>query len=400
MRRWCPIPQTAARYIADDLKITFTGGRKYRHPRETTAFNAKRYKWVKKKMERTDVVAGEGETIVYNLGTLYGEWPDGTPFEGNRYVDRFVVRDGKIVQMDVWNDSAERLLTKARDRGLVLSLAGLSRFARRLSSLPLDACARLPAQARRSIVGVTRQNGLDVVFPWRARHDQRAPGDGLQMLVHHRGRAFGIAGGERGDDRAMLAHRAFRGMRPAVEREDQAAARRDLADIARQDRASGHLGEHDVKLGREPDRQRFVGAAGLLLVVDMGFELFDLLGGQPAGEPRDDQPFEPEPDVEHIAGLVPARRRDRRAAVAAKLDQAFGGELPQHMAHDRAARAEAFADRILGKLGARRQRLLDDGVAQARGRWRRPDRCCCWRLGALISARGRPRIARRYAGHG
>ncbi|MGZ3309461.1 MAG: nuclear transport factor 2 family protein, partial [Xanthobacteraceae bacterium] len=41
-----PDPQTAARYIADDLAITFTGGRKYRHPRETAAFNAKRYKWV------------------------------------------------------------------------------------------------------------------------------------------------------------------------------------------------------------------------------------------------------------------------------------------------------------------------------------------------------------------
>ena len=73
-----PDPQTAALYIADDLKITFTGGRKYSHPRETTAFNAGRYKWVKKKMERTDVVPGSGETIVYNLGTLYGEWPDGT----------------------------------------------------------------------------------------------------------------------------------------------------------------------------------------------------------------------------------------------------------------------------------------------------------------------------------
>jgi len=108
-----PDPETAARYIADELKITFTGGRKYRHPRETAAFNAKRYKWVKKKMERTDVVPGEGETIVYNLGTLYGEWPDGTPFDGNRYVDRFMVRSGKIVQMDVWNDSAERLLTRA-----------------------------------------------------------------------------------------------------------------------------------------------------------------------------------------------------------------------------------------------------------------------------------------------
>jgi ketosteroid isomerase-like protein len=107
-----PDPVTAARYISPDLKITFTGGRRYRHPSETAAFNAGRYKWVKKKIERSDVVPGTHETIVYNLGTLYGEWPDGTPFEGNRYVDRFVVRDGKIVQMDVWNDSAERLLVR------------------------------------------------------------------------------------------------------------------------------------------------------------------------------------------------------------------------------------------------------------------------------------------------
>jgi hypothetical protein len=107
-----PDPETAARYIAEPLAITFTGGRKFTHPRESAAFNARRYKWVKKRFERTDVVPGAEETVVYNLGTLYGEWPDGTPFEGNRYVDRFVVRGGKIVQMDVWNDSAERLLAR------------------------------------------------------------------------------------------------------------------------------------------------------------------------------------------------------------------------------------------------------------------------------------------------
>jgi len=107
-----PDPETAALYIGQPLKLTFTGGRKFTHPRQSTAFNAGRYKWVKKAMERTDVVPGCGETIVYNIGTLYGEWPDGTPFDGNRYVDRFVVRGGKIVQMDVWNDSAERLLTR------------------------------------------------------------------------------------------------------------------------------------------------------------------------------------------------------------------------------------------------------------------------------------------------
>lgn len=107
-----PDPETAASFMTADVAITFTGGRKFKHPRETTEFNAMRYKWVKKKMGRTDVSAGTGETIVYNIGTLYGEWHDGTPFEGNRYVDRFVVRGGKIVQMDVWNDSAERLLIR------------------------------------------------------------------------------------------------------------------------------------------------------------------------------------------------------------------------------------------------------------------------------------------------
>lgn len=107
-----PDPETAAKYMAADVAITFTGGRKFAHPREAAGFNAMRYKWVKKKIERTDISARTGETIVYNTGTLYGEWPDGTPFEGNRYLDRFVVRGGKIVQMDVWNDSAERLLIR------------------------------------------------------------------------------------------------------------------------------------------------------------------------------------------------------------------------------------------------------------------------------------------------
>ena len=84
-------------------------------PADTSAFNAKRYAWVKKRIERTEVVAGgtPAETVVYSLGTLHGAWPDGTAFEGNRYVDRYVVRHGLIVGMDVWNDSAEWLLVRA-----------------------------------------------------------------------------------------------------------------------------------------------------------------------------------------------------------------------------------------------------------------------------------------------
>jgi hypothetical protein len=107
-----PDPVAAAKYVSSGFTLTFTGGRKFDNPTGATGFNARRYKWVKKKMDRFEAVPGENETIVYSLGTLYGEWPDGTPFEGNRYIDRFVVRDGLIVSQDVWNDSAERLLTK------------------------------------------------------------------------------------------------------------------------------------------------------------------------------------------------------------------------------------------------------------------------------------------------
>lgn len=114
-----PDPAAARRYVAPGLKILFTGGRAMSDPAECTAFNAGRYRWVKKRIERTDVVQradgadpAQGD-IVYSLGTLYGEWPDGTPFEGNRYVDRYVVSKGLITEMQVWNDSAEWLLVRA-----------------------------------------------------------------------------------------------------------------------------------------------------------------------------------------------------------------------------------------------------------------------------------------------
>ena len=110
-----PDPDAASRHVAPGLSITFTGGRAMRRPADCTEFNAARYKWVKKRIERTEVVSGgsAAETVVYSLGTLYGEWPDGEPFAGNRYVDRYVVRDGLIVHFDVWNDSAEWLIEPA-----------------------------------------------------------------------------------------------------------------------------------------------------------------------------------------------------------------------------------------------------------------------------------------------
>lgn len=110
-----PDPVAARRFVAPDLQIVFTGGRAMREPADCTAFNATRYRWVKKRIDRTETVAGGTPelTVVYSLGTLHGQWPDGRPFEGNRYVDRYEVRHGLITRLDVWNDSAEWLLVSA-----------------------------------------------------------------------------------------------------------------------------------------------------------------------------------------------------------------------------------------------------------------------------------------------
>src|SRR5260221_12329335 len=69
-----PDPESAQKFMAPDVKITFTGGRRFAAAKDCTAFNKKRYKWVKKKFERTDVCPmTETEAVGYQIGTLYGE---------------------------------------------------------------------------------------------------------------------------------------------------------------------------------------------------------------------------------------------------------------------------------------------------------------------------------------
>ena len=52
-----PDPVAASQYTAPDMRILFTGGRAMRQPADCTQFNASRYQWVKKRIERTETVA-------------------------------------------------------------------------------------------------------------------------------------------------------------------------------------------------------------------------------------------------------------------------------------------------------------------------------------------------------
>ena len=68
-----------------------------------------RYKSISKTFEDFDEFQDGGETVVYSTGMLNGEALDGSAIREVRYIDRFVFRDGLMVDQQVWNDLADVL---------------------------------------------------------------------------------------------------------------------------------------------------------------------------------------------------------------------------------------------------------------------------------------------------
>jgi limonene-1,2-epoxide hydrolase len=97
----------AQSFLGAGFAMVFPGDRRFTRLEDLVASSGKRYRWVKKTHERFDVLASGADTIVYVFGTLYGEWLDGAKLEGIRYIDRFVLCNGKLVDQRVWNDLAE-----------------------------------------------------------------------------------------------------------------------------------------------------------------------------------------------------------------------------------------------------------------------------------------------------
>ena len=78
------------------------------------------------------------------------------------------------------------------------------------------------------------------------------------MLVHDGDRAFGVARTKRIDDLLVFVDRAIGRVRPAVEGEDQRAARNQLREVARQQAVFRQLGEYEVELAGKPDRDAMI----------------------------------------------------------------------------------------------------------------------------------------------
>lgn len=93
--------------LAPGFEMIFPGNRRFTELEALVESSKPRYQNVRKVFERFEEGATPDATVVYSIGTLTGEWPDGTPFSGIRYIDRFLMQDGKFVSQWVWNDMGE-----------------------------------------------------------------------------------------------------------------------------------------------------------------------------------------------------------------------------------------------------------------------------------------------------
>lgn len=103
------LPRAAA-FLAPEARMVFPGGSEFRTLDALVEWSKTRYRGVRKTIERIEElpVDRHGVTTIYCRGTLAGDWPDGRPFAGIRFVDRFEIDDaGRIVDQQVWNDLGE-----------------------------------------------------------------------------------------------------------------------------------------------------------------------------------------------------------------------------------------------------------------------------------------------------
>lgn len=98
--------EEAGRYLDTAAIIIFPQGR-FGNLHEMAEAMKGRYLSIGKTHETWDVSTDESEIVVVTTGTLNGVNTHGIAFDGVRFCDRFVIRNGLIAEQHVWNDLAE-----------------------------------------------------------------------------------------------------------------------------------------------------------------------------------------------------------------------------------------------------------------------------------------------------
>jgi hypothetical protein len=99
--------ERAERLLGPDFGMEFPGNQRFGSLKDLVTWAGSRYRFANKDYEHFDAMADTDSVIVYCFGMLRGEWLSGETFADIRFIDRFVMRDGKLIDQKVWNDLAE-----------------------------------------------------------------------------------------------------------------------------------------------------------------------------------------------------------------------------------------------------------------------------------------------------
>jgi phenylpyruvate tautomerase PptA (4-oxalocrotonate tautomerase family) len=96
--------QLAKSFLNSEFLIKCPGGLIFYSLEDFIEWAKTRYKSIMKDIETIDLSFNGAETFVYCHGTLKGEWLDGSSFVNVRFIDKFHIRESRIVQQEIWND--------------------------------------------------------------------------------------------------------------------------------------------------------------------------------------------------------------------------------------------------------------------------------------------------------
>jgi len=100
----------AKKYLSPSSIMIFPGGKFIKDLDSLAEWSKTRYKFVKKTFSTFDEIKEGNKSTIYSIGILDGIMNDGKEIKNVRYIDRFVIENAKIVNMQVWNDLAESIL--------------------------------------------------------------------------------------------------------------------------------------------------------------------------------------------------------------------------------------------------------------------------------------------------
>lgn len=97
----------AGALLAPGFVLRAPGGVSFRDLAEFAQFGRSRYLELRKTDRQFDACEAAAGIVVYAHGVMAGRWLDGSAFQGLRYVDRFLVRDRRIAELQVLNELGE-----------------------------------------------------------------------------------------------------------------------------------------------------------------------------------------------------------------------------------------------------------------------------------------------------